>query len=42
MYSDRSIDQTGLVPGQSLFETGPFFDRPKYISLFFERDFQRL
>jgi hypothetical protein len=42
MYSDRSIDQTVLLPGQSLFEICPFFDRPQYLSLFFERDFQRL
>lgn len=42
MYSDRSLDQTVLLPGRSLFETCPFFDRPKYLYLFFQRDYQRL
>ncbi len=42
MYSDRSIDKTVLLPGKSLFETCPFFDRPKYLNLFFEYDFHRL
>ena len=41
MYSDRSIDQTVLLPSESLFELCPFFDRPKYLPLFFQRDIPR-
>ena len=42
MYSDRGIDETELQPDTSIFDTCPFFDRPRYLSLFFTRDFQRL
>ena len=42
MYSDRAIDETTLRAGRSIFETCPFFDRPRHLSLFFRRDFRRL
>ena len=42
MYSDRSIAKTILLPGKTLFETCPFFDRPRCVNLFFEKDFQWL
>ena len=42
MYSDRAISETTLRDGCSIFETCPFFDRPRYLSLFFRKDFRRL
>lgn len=42
MYSDRSIAETILLPGKTLLETCPFFDRPRFLDLFFQKDFQRL
>ena len=42
MYSDRSIVETRLGSDQSIFEICPYFDRPRHLSLFFTRDFQRL
>ena len=42
MYSDRSIGETRLGSDQSIFEICPYFDRPRHLSLFFTRDFQRL
>ena len=42
MYSDRSIGETRLDSDQSIFELCPYFDRPRNLSLFFTRDFQRL
>ncbi|MCP4496617.1 MAG: glycosyltransferase family 2 protein [Phycisphaeraceae bacterium] len=42
MYSDRAIAETTLRPARSIFETCPFFDRPRHLSLFFARDFRRL
>jgi len=42
MYSDRSIGETRLGSGQSLFELCPYFDRPRNLSLFFTRDFQSM
>ena len=42
MYSDRSIGETRLVSGRSIFEICPYFDRPRHLALFFTRDFQRL
>ena len=42
MYSDRSIVETRLGSDQSIFEICPYFDRPRHLSLFFTRDFQRM
>ena len=42
MYSDRSLGETTLHPGRSIFELCPYFDRPRHLDLFFTRDFQRL
>jgi len=42
MYSDRSIGETRLGSDQSIFELCPYFDRPRNLSLFFTRDFQRM
>ena len=40
MYSDRRICETTLGAEQSIFEVCPYFDRPRYLSLCFTRDFQ--
>ena len=42
MYSDRSIGETTLRAGCSIFEICPFFDRPRHLWLFFRRDFRRI
>jgi hypothetical protein len=42
MYSDRSIGETTMRSDQSIFDLCPYFDRPRHLSLFFTRDFDRL
>lgn len=42
MYSDRRICETTLASEKSIFDVCPYFDRPRYLSLCFSRDFQRI
>ena len=40
MYSNKKIHETKLFPDVSIFNSCPYFDRPKYLWLFFRADFK--